>query len=345
MRSTASLLVAISFLVPTYAIAATSLNDVLSQLESQYQLPNGILAKIAHVESGGNPNARNKSTDATGLFQWIPKSWLYATRSLYGQSLDLGVRVNPVTSAKVTAFSLAQIKARNGGLIQQAGIDMTLGIYLGHFLGQAGGAKFLQAYIQNPNANAASIFPREAQYNPTVFRAGTLAQVLNGIANKLRVAGVKVDIAGDFSDGMGHSLALSNADVKPADFYPKSFVPSGQDSSRTYQTDYNASPAGGTLTPLTSEQLASSGSSELLIISQESRVPRAGTTLVSWTSVGMRPGSCRVLRGNAALWVLNEGTRNLPRDFTQEPGEITLTVTCTSENGSTKEKTARIMVE
>ncbi len=342
------MLLALFFAVsPTAVFASTSINEIFFQLESQYQLPSGILAKVAHVESGGNPNARNASTDAVGLFQWIPKSWLYASRALYGQSLDLGIRQSPVTSAKVTAFSLAQIKARNGGLIQQAGVDMTLGIYLGHFLGQAGGARFLQAYIQNPNANAASIFPLEARYNPAVFRAGTLAQVLNGIANKLRVAGVSINISGDFSDGMGNSLSYSNADVKPADFYPKSFVPSGQDASRTYQTDYSASSSVSSLPPLTNELLSSSGagSAALLIIAQKERIARGETTLVSWTSVRMKQDSCRVSNAGATVWTGAEGSRFLPRDLVQQSGDITLVFACTSESGVSKEASVRIAVE
>ena len=226
------------FVLPLSVFADVSINQVYTEIETQYKLPQGVLAKIANAESRGDPNARAKPpSTAVGLFQWIEDSWLRVTKALYGASLHLDSRTDPVTSAKVTAFSLAQARDKNGPLIEQAKIDMSLGLYMGHFLGPAGAAVFLTAYIQNPNANAASIFPKEAQYNPTVFSSRTLAEILNERASKLKVAGVTINVAGNFSDPMGISMARSDADVGMNDFYPTSFVPTGQDLiARTRQT-------------------------------------------------------------------------------------------------------------
>jgi hypothetical protein len=148
------------------AHAATDFNKVLSIYEQQYALPEGCLAKIAKVESGGNPRARNASTDAAGLFQWIPRSWLYASNALLGgRSYTLQERYNPVVAAEVTAYSLKRDLNALQGLISQSNLDPCLGLYMAHFLGQAGARKFFGAYLQNPNANACSIFPRECAYN------------------------------------------------------------------------------------------------------------------------------------------------------------------------------------
>jgi hypothetical protein len=337
----ASLLVAVPILVS----AATSLNQVFSEIESQYGLPAGILAKIAHVESGGNPNARSRYSTATGLFQWLEKSWLHASYALYGRALNLTSRTDPVTSAKVTAFTLAQAKTRNGSLIQQAGVDMSLGLYMGHFLGQAGAARFFSAYIQNPNADAASIFPREANSNAAVFGSRTLAQVLNFMANKLKVAGVSVNISGNFSDANGISMAYSNADVTPNDFFPKSFTPSPQASTFSPQNSAQL-----TQTPKTQDNSVNIPSASL-IIAQPKEVRRGDPMVVSWTSVGMSAASpCVVFMekatGSAQIARGNEGTRRITTDATTALGTWNFRLQCTSPTSTTKtEQTASIILK
>lgn len=315
-----------------YADTITSLNTVFSQIEQIYNLPPGILAKIAHVESGGNPNATGGN--AAGLFQWLPGSWIGASRALFCNSansdqtecggLNVNKRFSPVTSAKVTAFALAQARDRIGGLIQQAGVDMTLGLYMSHFLGIAGAQHFLQAYIQSPNALAASIFPREASANPSVFGGRTLAQLLNYEANKLQVAPPSINIAGNYSDANGISLAYSYADVAPGDFYPAGYV-APKDTYYTYPTTYTPAnqsqglvapaqlvqpisvPRLQTAAPTTATQTtgttvgtgAASGSASgvpsavsgispvAIVLAQPQNTALGNPVLVSWTSVGM----------------------------------------------------------
>lgn len=48
------------------------IKDLIQQNEEKYGLPNGLLYNLVRVESGGNPDAYNKSTGASGLTQIIP---------------------------------------------------------------------------------------------------------------------------------------------------------------------------------------------------------------------------------------------------------------------------------
>lgn len=235
-RAFAGLVVFITLLgiATPYVYASAPINEVFSEEESFFRLPPGILAKVANVESGGKINAVSTDGQATGLFQWRARYWADASRAAYGNSfhVDPAERGDPGVAAHVTAFSLAQTKSRNGGLIQQANVDLTLGLYMGHFLGQAGSAKFFSAYIQNPNANAASIFGREAAANPSIFGSRTLAQVLNLKANELKVAGVSVNVAGNYS-----------TELPPSSYRTTPYLDtSGPDPYRTYSTDYSPTP-------------------------------------------------------------------------------------------------------
>ncbi len=358
-------LLSVATIIPITAHASTSLTQVFSEIELQYRLPVNILAKIAQAESGGNPTVCN-SINACGMFQWLPNSWVWITAAMYKQPLMLESRKDPVTSAKVTAYSLALTRDRNGSLIQQAKIDLSLGLYMGHFLGQAGSHKFLTAYIQNPSANATSIFPKEAQYNPTIFGSRSLADVLNLMARKIAVPGV-INVPGNYSDALGISYARSDADVGLNEFYPPGFVPSGYDPSRTYVTDYNSgagqnyqpvlnqwtSPSvnpitGSTTTPpivspiraspIAGSTVSESGSQAVshsagVILSQADSISRGGIALIAWSSVGMKPDSCVVTRNGLAFSTSNEGSKTLSADMTSVAGVTTLVLRCVSMGG------------
>ncbi len=339
------------------AALAESLNDVFNKLEQQYGLPQNILAKVANVESGGNPNAKAGSSSALGMFQWLTNSWEHATKALYGRALMPDERRNPVESARVTAFALAQAKARNGGLIQQAGVDMTLGLYMSHFLGQAGASKFFQAYVQNPGASAASLFPKEAGANSSVFGGRTLAGVLNFFANKLKVAGVSVNIAGNFVDGNGNSLAYSTASLGSGSFYPASYTPTGQDPGRTYQTNYQTTSNTGTSGASTGTYFPSNGAStstasyvaihaSAIIIAQPQIVKRGVPIVVSWASVGMSDNNpCAVQQGPTVVGTGNSMTRVLPTNAASAIGRIIFTLSCTTAKGESAQQTTSVEIQ
>ncbi len=116
--------------LPATVFADTSLSQVFSQLEQMYQLPSGILAKVAQIESGGRSSVCAGSSSACGLFQWTTGSWGSYSKLLYGQSLSLSERNSPLESAKVTAYELGDIKSKLGSLITQANVNMTVGLYL-----------------------------------------------------------------------------------------------------------------------------------------------------------------------------------------------------------------------
>ena len=224
---------------PATTFADTGFNQFLGQLEQIYQLPSGILTKIALVENSGKATGCS-SANACGMFQWTQNSWLSATKALFCNSsqpayqvsyqaanqqyqtcgpLNLSLRNNPEISAKVTAYELADIKYKLGGLISQARVDTTVGIYLGHFLGINGAQHFLSDYIQNPAGSACALFPKECAYNSSIMSGRTLAGVINLFASRLQQPGV-LNVAGNFQDSTGVSYAYSSADLSASNFLP-----------------------------------------------------------------------------------------------------------------------------
>ncbi|MBS9720036.1 transglycosylase SLT domain-containing protein [Tianweitania sp. BSSL-BM11] len=107
------------------------------------------LRRTAHIESGGNPNARNPRSSAEGLFQFIDD-----TAKQYG--LSKSQKFDPDASADAAARLW---KDNANYLRRQLGREPTDGeLYLAHQQGAGGAAKLLR----NPNAKASSLVGAEA---------------------------------------------------------------------------------------------------------------------------------------------------------------------------------------
>jgi len=110
--------------------------------------------KVVGVESGGNPNAKNPLSTATGLGQFIESTWLDLFRRHFpdeaarmGQDAILALRRDSEISKK-----MIEIYAReNSEVLKKAGQSVTeANLYLTHFLGAAGAKKLLRASADTP---------------------------------------------------------------------------------------------------------------------------------------------------------------------------------------------------
>jgi hypothetical protein len=164
------------------------------------------LMEKAAAESGFDPAAQSKSSSAAGLYQFIDSTWLqmvreygpkYGLGNLAGQikvrdgklcvddcaskEAILGLRKNP----EIAALMAGEFSAGNRQYLEthtEGGVGTTE-LYLAHFMGPGGAAKFLNSRAQNGNVVAASVFPKEANANKNVFfdPATGRARTLNGI--------------------------------------------------------------------------------------------------------------------------------------------------------------------
>lgn len=127
----------------------------------------GLVDSIIGVESGGNPNATNPRSSASGLGQFIDSTWLATIRQakpeLAGKSDAelLALKTDPQLSREMTEAYANQ----NQAILSKAGVPVTPGTtYLAHFAGPGGAVKVLQA---DPGAMAGDVLgPAVVKANP-----------------------------------------------------------------------------------------------------------------------------------------------------------------------------------
>lgn len=183
----------------------------------------------AKSESGLNPTAKAGNSSASGLYQFLDQSWLAIVKR-HGTEHGFGWAANAITPRHGGGFTVAP-EARQAvmALRQQAGpaalmaasyaadnagsLGKSIGrdatatdLYMCHFLGLGGATKFLQACNASPNATAASLFPREAHANRSIFydKAGgarSLGEVYSLMQTKLASAGAGTEGAAAKSGG------------------------------------------------------------------------------------------------------------------------------------------------
>ena len=168
----------------------------------------------ARIESGLNPNARARTSSATGLFQFIDQTWL-GTVKRHGAEHGLGWAADAIRQGPNGRYYVADPQLRRSILDlrrqpeaasamaaefasdNRTYLENRLGrpaeavdLYLAHFLGAGGAARFLRAHDANPNAAAASVLPAAARANRGVFfnRDGSprsFAQIRERFAEKI----------------------------------------------------------------------------------------------------------------------------------------------------------------
>jgi hypothetical protein len=171
--------------------------------DSQREEPTAasVVERIIDVESGGDPNAKNKRSSATGLGQFLDETWLDMIRA-HRPDLAKGRSQNEILElrrdAKVAREITARFTERNAGMLRKRGLPVTPGtLYLAHFAGGAGAVAILSAM---ENADAALIIAtadatgrtkREklVKANPFLERF-TVADLRNWADRKMRAPGL-----------------------------------------------------------------------------------------------------------------------------------------------------------
>ncbi len=163
----------------------------------------------ARLESGLDPEAKARTSSATGLYQFIDSTWL-RTMDRHGAKYGLdwaadqigpgGGVANPGTRAQllsmrydadVSALMAAELARDNAnGLRGILGRDpQPAELYLAHFLGLGGAQKFFEAYRTDAGQSAAALMPKAAGANRPIFydngRARSVAEVMSLMQTKV----------------------------------------------------------------------------------------------------------------------------------------------------------------
>ncbi len=130
----------------------------------------------AAAESSFNPDAKAKTSSATGLFQFIESTWMdmvdkhgakHGIDTSQSKSALLNLRKDPAI-ASVMAAEFAQDNKEY--LHQNVGGDIgETEMYFAHFMGAGGATAFLNQLDKNPLSIGADLFPDAARANKNVF--------------------------------------------------------------------------------------------------------------------------------------------------------------------------------
>jgi len=171
------------------------------------------LAVLRGKESGGNANAKNPNSTATGIDQFTKQTW----DGLRAKYPELGLTANGRTDPAQSTRAMEKFTADNARALTSAGVPITPGnLYVSHFLGEAGGPRFIRGAMQNPDAPAtAYVTPGAAAANRTVFfnRDGspkTAGQVLAERTSKF--GGATTRVSGTNPDAPASRVQVASAD-------------------------------------------------------------------------------------------------------------------------------------
>jgi hypothetical protein len=207
------------YMPPTHAINQTQsstqrVRGAIASAAARTGVDFDFLVREAKVESGLNPQARARTSSATGLFQFTKKTWL-GTLKQHGANHDLGWAADAITRGSDGQYRVADpaLRARILDLRTQPEAAAAMGaelasdnqdflssrlgraledvdLYLAHFLGEVGAARFLAAHDADPGAAAAPLLPAAANANRNIFYRSdgtprSFAEIRGNFASKL----------------------------------------------------------------------------------------------------------------------------------------------------------------
>jgi len=163
------------------------------------------LLKTAIRESSLDPEAKARTSTATGLFQFLESTWLEVMKT-QGPKLGYQAYADAITETREGDFVIADKTLREKilKLREDPGIASDLAaaftrsngdyltarfgrrpsageLYIAHFLGARGAEKLFTAGLENPDQSAPALFPRQARANPTIFYAGGEARSIRQV--------------------------------------------------------------------------------------------------------------------------------------------------------------------
>ncbi len=173
--------------------AASKITGAISQAARSTGISFEYLVTTAQIESRLNPKAQAPTSSASGLYQFIDQTWL-GTLKKAGASLGLGqyadaisktadghytvddpnmrteimqLRHDPSASALMAGAFTRNNETQLASVIGRQPSEGEL--YIAHFLGSGGAGKLISAAADQPQANAAKMFPHAAGANRSVF--------------------------------------------------------------------------------------------------------------------------------------------------------------------------------
>jgi len=157
----------------------------------------GVVNRIVGAESGGNPNAKNPNSSASGVGQFIDSTWLSFMKDRHPDIYDaksmsdvLKLKSDPQLGRDAVKWYAEQ----NAEALSRSGLQATPGnVYLAHFLGPAGAIRVLKS---DPNASSSDVIDPGAIKANGFLRGKSSGEVIAWAERKMGGKGTAADIAG-----------------------------------------------------------------------------------------------------------------------------------------------------
>lgn len=157
----------------------------------------GFRAALRSKESGGDDSVKASTSSARGRYQFLTDTWnAFAAKAGVPAvtSDNNGTSSDPRNNGDMQEKVLDQYIAASTAKLSAEKLPVTdANLYMLHFLGQEGGAKFLRALQSDAGASAATLFPKEAGANRSIFFARneprSLSEVYSVLTRKFNGSG------------------------------------------------------------------------------------------------------------------------------------------------------------
>lgn len=126
--------VALIALVFSNAFQIWRINSTIQEFAKEYQISYKLARDLAMAESSLNPRAKAKD-GGSGLYQFMPKTWAWATDKLYGKPVAFVEAQNLRTNTEVAAWYIAWITRtlKSEGHYSEAGVLYCFNYGIGSF--------------------------------------------------------------------------------------------------------------------------------------------------------------------------------------------------------------------
>lgn len=213
------------------------------------------LLKTAMQESSLDPQAKARTSSASGLFQFVERTWLDVLKDK-GEELGLGRYANQIQRSpsgrlhvsdpsqrreilalrhdpEVSALVAGALTERNAAYLEKklgrAASDGEL--YMAHFLGGRGAYRLIDQVARQPDANASQIFPRQARANRAIFYEANGAP--RSVQDVYAVLAAKIGTTTPSGGAVPPTIATRVATAGPetATAYARPDLPNGQQAA------------------------------------------------------------------------------------------------------------------
>lgn len=200
------------------------------------------LLRTAQRESNFDPTAQARTSSAAGLFQFIESTWLATFKEAgpqaglghYAQHIETNSNGRPrVADAEmrqeildlrfdpeIATIMAGAYTAKNADYLEnRLGREVNAGeLYIAHFMGPNGAGRLIETAENDPDANAAQIFPKQARANKPIFFSGgsarSVAEVYEVLTAKHR------DINGTFDFALNGKGRTGTGQTEPLIAWP-----------------------------------------------------------------------------------------------------------------------------